>query len=514
MFSTFSYQNGNMLIASKAWSDFANHIPLIRSFSLGNNFPPQYPLFSGPIIKYHFIFYAFVGLLEKVGVRIDYALNLLSILSFSFLILMIFVFSKFLFKSSVVGLLTIIFFLFNGSLTFIKFIGENLSNNIYLSLIHSKTFTSFGPYDNSIISAFWSLNIYTNQRHLALSYLISLVFIYLVIKPFIENKKENLKINFLVGIIFGLTFYINIAVFLMTGLVFAILFVLLKKFRKGIFVTIILGFIFAIPQYLLSQSQNISQISIYPGYLINSPLSLTNFVYYWFQNLGFHLIFIPLGFIVAPKKIKVILISFFSLFVIGNFIKFSPEIAANHKFFNYFMIIGAMFTSYFLIYLWKRNNYFRPLVIIFFSLLIFSGIVDFFPILNDSKIILADYKKNKDIAWVVENTKQKSIFLNTNYLYDNASVAGRKIFLGWPYFAWSQGYDTLTRDNLRKSLLSTNEKNYFCKNIKEHNINYVELNPESKDSKVNKSFFDKNFSLVYKNTDTKYFVYKIGESCL
>jgi hypothetical protein len=67
MFSTFSYKDGNMLIASKAWSDFASHIPLIRSFSFGNNFPPQYPLFSGPPIKYHFLFYAFVGLLEKLG---------------------------------------------------------------------------------------------------------------------------------------------------------------------------------------------------------------------------------------------------------------------------------------------------------------------------------------------------------------------------------------------------------------------------------------------------------------
>src|SRR4030042_4690578 len=76
MFATFSYDNGDMKIATKAWSDFANHIPLIRSFSFGNNFPSQFPLFSGPPIKYHFIFYAFAGLLEKLGLTIDYALNI------------------------------------------------------------------------------------------------------------------------------------------------------------------------------------------------------------------------------------------------------------------------------------------------------------------------------------------------------------------------------------------------------------------------------------------------------
>ena len=84
MFSTFSYEKGVMEISSKAWSDFANHIPLIRSFSLGNNFPPQYPLFAGPPIRYHFLFYAFAGFLEKTGIRIDYALNIPSILGFFF----------------------------------------------------------------------------------------------------------------------------------------------------------------------------------------------------------------------------------------------------------------------------------------------------------------------------------------------------------------------------------------------------------------------------------------------
>ncbi|TSC86331.1 MAG: hypothetical protein G01um10147_943 [Microgenomates group bacterium Gr01-1014_7] len=79
-----------MLIATKAWSDFASHIPLIRSFSLGDNFLPEYPLFPGEPIRYHFLFYAVVGYLEKLGLRIDYAFNILSALSFAFLIISIY----------------------------------------------------------------------------------------------------------------------------------------------------------------------------------------------------------------------------------------------------------------------------------------------------------------------------------------------------------------------------------------------------------------------------------------
>src|SRR5438876_129117 len=82
MLSTFGYSKGNMLIATKAWSDFANHIPLIRSFSFGSNFPPQDPLFAGYALRYHFIFYQFVGTLERLGIRIDWALNIPSIIGF------------------------------------------------------------------------------------------------------------------------------------------------------------------------------------------------------------------------------------------------------------------------------------------------------------------------------------------------------------------------------------------------------------------------------------------------
>ncbi len=515
MFSTFSYENGNMLIASKAWSDFASHIPLIRSFSFGNNFPPEYPLFSGPPIKYHFLFFAVVGIFEKLGLRIDYAFNIPSILGFSFLILMIYVFAKMIFKSKTVGLLSVLFFLFNGSLSFLNFFSKfPLSQNTFTQIISNRQFPSFGPYDQGIISAFWNLNIYTNQRHLALSYGLSLILIFLILKPFLENKKSDMKITLFIGIVFGLSFFLNIAVFLMTALVFGILFILVNKYRIDIFISLVVGGMIALPQYLFMQSGNSSsQILLYPGYLINNNLTILNFINYWFQNLGLHSILIPLGFLIAPKNAKKIFVAFFVLFVIGNLFKFSPEVAANHKFFNYFMIIGVMFSAYFIFYLWNKKNYLKPFTVVLVFFLIFSGIIDFFPILNDSKIALADYPVNKDISWIMKNTNPDSTFLNTQYLYDTASLAGRKIFLGWPYFAWSQGYDTQTRDNLRKAMLNTNDLHFFCANAIKYNINYIEIsNPL--DTKVNREFFDSNFSKIYHDAVSNFSVYDVSKTCI
>jgi hypothetical protein len=513
MFSTFSYNNGFMEISTKAWSDFASHIPLIRSFSFGDNFPTQYPLFSGPPIRYHFLFYAMVGFLEKLGLNISYALNIPSIIGFSLLTFMIYIFSKEIFKSKAVGAISIFLFLFNGSFSFLKYFSQNtFSFESLVNISKLENFVSFGPYDQSIVSAFWNLNIYTNQRHLGLSYFLCLLLIYFFIKH--KYELNNTK-SLLLGLILGISFLLNMAVFLMTVIILITLFIFLKNKRKYIFITVFFGSLIALPFYLnIQNATSTFKIMFHAGYLLNN-INFTNFLNYWIQNLGLHFFILPLIFLLVNKEQKRIFISFFVLFLIANLIQFSPEIAANHKFINLFMIVGAMYTSYFLVYLWKRKeNLLKPLVILSFIILIFSGILDLFPILNDKKISLADYPNNKTVEWITRNTKPSSIFLNTNYLYDDASLAGRKIFLGWPYFAWSQGYDTLSRDNLRKSMLSTNNKDYFCRNANLNKIDYVEVNLNNNDIIINKDFLDKNLLKVFENKSKLLTIYKIGDNCL
>ncbi|KKQ97720.1 MAG: hypothetical protein UT23_C0009G0049, partial [Candidatus Woesebacteria bacterium GW2011_GWA1_39_12] len=166
MWKTFQVTpEGDLKLASRVWSDFAATIPLIRSFSFGSNFPPEYPIFAGPPIRYHFLFFAAVGLLEKTGIRLDLALNSLSTISFFLLTIAIYYLGKMVFKSKKVGILSVILFLFNGSWGFLEFFKKNpISLNILDDIVKNREFSSFGPYDGKIVSAFWSLNIFTNQR--------------------------------------------------------------------------------------------------------------------------------------------------------------------------------------------------------------------------------------------------------------------------------------------------------------------------------------------------------------
>jgi len=513
MFATFAYSNGNMLIASKAWSDFASHIPLIRSFSFGNNFPIQYPLFAGSPIHYHFLFFLLAGVLEKIGLRIDFALNIPSILGFTFLLLMVYFFAKKIFSSKAVGILSVVFFLFNGSLSFLNFLKQHpLSNSFVSEIISNKSFPSFGPYDQSVVSAFWNLNIYTNQRHLGLSFALSLFIIYIVYFNLSKIKRKT-EVSIILGLILGASYLLNIVVFLMSVSVL-VCFVFLNIERKNTFILLSIAFIIFFPQYLYFQGENSGfKLLFAPGYLINNNLNLMNFLKYWFMNLGFQPVFFLFGFLIASKKVRLIFISFLSCFLIGNLFQFSPEMAANHKFFNYFMLIASMFSAYFLVFLWKKNIFPKVFILCIIFLLIFSGIIDFFPILNDTKIVLADYKNNPDIAWIMKNTNPKSVFLTTQYLYDSSSIAGRKIYLGWPYFPWSSGYDTQKRSDGIKNFF--HETNFFliCSFLKNNHIDYVSLYQPSEDFPFDIVFWENNFKTIYNNKQTSIKIYSQETVC-
>src|SRR3989344_1920254 len=395
MFKTFSYSDDSMLIAVKAWSDFGSHIPLIRSFSFGSNLPIEYPIFPGEPIKYHFLFYFLVGMLEKIGIRIDYALNIPSAFSFFLLLLSVYFLAKLLFKSKIVGILAVVFLLFNSSFSFLEFFKtHSFSFQIISQIVQNNTFPSFGPYDGKIVSAFWNLNIYTNQRHLAIGAAFLVLFVWFVYKYSRLDKQINRLLILLWILLVGALPYIH-----------------------------------------------------------------------------------------------------FGIFII-------------------FIIFGNIFSAYALYRLWKIHFLGKFLFIPLFVIMILSGIIDFFPIKNDLYMKVVDYPKNEDTKWIVENTPKDALFLNASYFNNPASIAGRKIFLGWPYFPWSLGYDTYKRDALRKSLFGQDNLAYVCSIIREYDIDYIQTENRTGDVEfINHDFFERNFQKVYNNKETLYSIYSVKPTC-
>jgi hypothetical protein len=496
MFHTFSYDysSHDLLVSAKVFSDFGSHLPQIRSFSLGQNWPPQYPLFPGEKTRYHFLFYAFVGSLEKIGLGIDYALNIPSALGFFVLGVMILVFSTLVFSSFAVGFLSVIFFLFNGSFSFLDFIHKYPES--------LKNFASFGPWNGSLISAFWTLNIYTNQRHLALSYAIGLLISLILIQ-------QNRKYYFFIGFLAGSLLLLNQAVFFISALFIFWYFLIDSRSRQPLLFSG-LGFI---PWLLITRNLvNISPgIIFHPGYLLSGSLNPASFIQYWFLNLGFHSILIPLSFIFLPRRLKLFAVPLLGLFIVANLWQFSPDMINNHKLFNYFIILGSMFSATVIVRLWKKNIF----VSLFLSfILTLGGITDLFPVIYDSYIPIPDRGADPDIDYIISNTPPGAVILNSFWFYHPASLAGRPIFNGYSYFTWSYGYNQSQREAETVAIYSATDKRTACNLLLKNHISYVELSPRM-ESFIHPNFttWSDSFIPVYKNSDTNLVLFDVHASC-
>lgn len=499
MFHTFSYDGtGHELrIASKLWSDFGAHIPMIRSFSYGDNLtrltsgqPVESPLFPGEPIRYHFGFYALVGLLEKLGIRIDWALNVPSAIGFFLLIVTIFLLSRRLFDDVSVALLSVVFFLWNGSLSFLRFFSAHpLSASTVADITTNSRFPSFGPWDNGLISAFWNLNIYTNQRHLGLSYGIVLLTLTMTLFPPKPIAQTVWKRALLTTFLAACLLFINYPAALILGTCLLAVFIAEQHARlplalSGILTVPALLFLFRIA-YIGSD------IAWQPGYLI-PVLTLQHAFVYWFHNLGLHLFLIPTGLILAPKPVRRVLLGPLLLFfILPNLYRLSPDMINNHKFFNFFLILGAMFTSCAVVCILNWCGRFpmrmmrKPAQIIMgFGLigaLTLSGIIDMFPVINDYYGSVPDIAANPDARFFAARTKPSDIILNSTWFYHPASIAGRSLFSGYTYFTWSYGYDQSTREATLKRIYAARNPRDLCEELTGAHIAYVELNasPES-----------------------------------
>jgi hypothetical protein len=105
--------------------------------------------------------------------------------------------------------------------------------------------------------------------------------------------------------------------------------------------------------------------------------------------------------------------------------------------------------------------------------LIFSGILDFFPVYNDGYLRFLDIPKNAVATWIRDNTAPNAVFLNSSFLFHPATLAGRKVLQGGGYYNWSAGYDMQQRDQDMPLLYETTDTAVFCRLINLYHISYI-----------------------------------------
>jgi len=171
--------------------------------------------------------------------------------------------------------------------------------------------------------------------------------------------------------------------------------------------------------------------------------------------------------------------------------------------------------------MWQRFRHwiFRfALCIVFCAVCIavtLSGIIDFFVVYNDTRGAIIDIPYNESATWIATNTPPGAVFLNSSYLYHPASIAGRPIFLGWPYFAWSAGYPD-GRPAIMKQIYESKNPAIFCPVLRSYNISYVTVEDTHNDPnlpKIDPTYFTANFQPAYATKKNNFAIYETRTLC-
>lgn len=345
LFISRSFQaEGNVLkVGASVFSDFGAHLPVIRSFSLGNNFPAQYPHFPDGTMRYHFMFYFMAGNLEALGFSLPWAVNLPSILSLVAFSMLLYSLAVTLTKKPLAGLLTCGLFAFRSSFAFFTYAtGFNSLSDFLYALKKNLDANGMGrEHIGSTMNESWGLwtqKVYLNQRHLAFAFGVFILVLFLLLPLFIETIEElkrNLQkqetktggpvLEFLKGILFtreawfpqalvpcvlagvilGMLAFWNGAV-VIAGISVLFIMAALSRHKLEFLVSAVITFILSVLQSRLFIGSGTGAVSIQfePGFLANSD-KLTDILLYFVELMGI-LPFMLLGvFLVSMPKSKI-----------------------------------------------------------------------------------------------------------------------------------------------------------------------------------------------------------------
>lgn len=425
---------GMFLIGTNEVFDYGHALSMIRSFSQGENTPYSSPFIAGSAHVYHFLFYFWAGLLERFGLPIDWAFNLPSVVALSGLLMMVYTLAKHFFKSTMAGFLAMYFTLTHSTLMFWYFLTDpDTRANPLAAIWTTASYYFAGPYDGSLVSIFWTLNVFANQRHLVFGMAIVLVLYYLALH-IMENQKKNLYfVSTGLGVLCGLLLWWHLSLFLAATMVIAGVFLLKKNYKVAgmfIFSSVLVALVQMIPWI-----NRIPVVRQYGGeqalfYYFLSP-DLLSWFRYWWLNLGFALVTIPIGFFLLAKEKRAIVLPFFVLFFLANVVRVGSDMTENHKFINLTLVMGSILSAGCLVWFAKKGFLGKAVSLVALVLLSFSGIIDAMVLKNDFQYPVPDFGASPFMRWVSEKTSKDSVFLSYQDIFDPITISGRKTYFGF-----------------------------------------------------------------------------------
>lgn len=540
MWTTFFIRGDKLYIGVSVFSDFSPHIGMIRSFSYGNNFPTSYSHFAGEDIKYHFMFQFLVGNLEYLGLRLDQAFNIPSLISFISAFCLIYVMAVKITGKLSAGVLSCLFFAFRSAKTLFTFLADlPEGTGIIKALTQNTGFISDTPHEDW---GLWNLNVYCNQRHLAFGlsafFLIVILFLpnlyemFESLKQYKLNKTEHnkkiskkslaskltkrLRVIFFTkdawsvknpveavaaGIMLGaLTFFHGAA---SIGCLL-VLFVMaaLSKHRLEYLITAVITLVLAYLQTGIFIENSTFITKYYFGF-IAEPKTMLGVASYLDRLLGILPFVLLVAFCVEKGVGRYLMLAFTAPLIFAFTVSLTVDVTVNHKYIMMSCILLGIYAASLISKMFARKDFLVSLIgVVLIVCLTSTGIYDFITILRknvpETAVVLD--MKSPVTKWIDKNSDSKDIFLTANYTVNQVVLGGAMLYEGWPYYPWSTGYDTFTRSDMVKRMYEAASPQELDSLVKENNIRFIIVdynNRQSEDYVLNEANIKATYQRVY-----------------
>ena len=535
MFYVFHMKDGILYSGFSVFGDYAPHTAMMRSFSRGNNFPTQYPHYGGQDVKYHFMFQFLVGNLEYLGLRIDIGYNLVSILSLTGFLMILYAISYRMFHSFCAGASALVFFFFRSGTAFWQYLWEHFRAGDLVETLRANT--SFIGYTTNENWGLWNFNVYLNQRHLAFGLLMvsAAVWIFMDwleagcshsengivwIGKRIFSKDawagRNVKIAVLLGVFLGLTAFWNGAA-LIGGLLILAGMAVFSDGKLDYAICAALAVFFSEFQSKLFVLGSVMSPSFYWGFLAENK-SLVGVIGYLAEISGFFFVGLVVTVVFLKRKERAVLFGFLLPLVFAFLVSLTPDINVNHK----YVMISYAFTAVF--WGWTVRRLFlagktgwkkwlgRVVCGILCICLTLTGIYDYVIILRDNDSgHRVTVNMNSDLTdWLSENLHKEDLLLTPEYTMNEVTMAGVMLYCGWPYYAWSAGYDTYYRAEQAVTIYTTDDQNVLKETVKQEKITYIlfEDGMSFESQECREDIIRETYPLVYTSEDGRIRIYE------
>jgi DNA-binding beta-propeller fold protein YncE len=315
------------------------------------------------------------------------------------------------------------------------------------------------------------------------------------------------------GLLAGLLPLWNGSIYVAAAAVLAIWFLVFPN-RPQMVALAIVAAVVSIPQLIAIQPGSLDGRPTFPaihwGYVLENPTPIAAASYLAFI-FGPKLLLGGIALVRSGREQWRVLLAFVGLVAVAFTIQLSIEVLANHKFINAWLIVANVFAAAGLVRLWQLGGSARlpgRVVAVALALVILvGGTIDFIPVANQRTLDIP--LAGDDLyEWVRTETDPDDVFLTDLFVAHPILLAGRSIYYGWPYYAWSAGYSVAEREAEYRDLFGLRSPRELVRRLQADGIDYVAIDDGLREgtfvTDINEEVYRTHLEIAFDDPDNRY----------